>query len=88
MTEIVKKADAIRESRNGPSKPSGGSNSGAKERAKVVKKPSARVMRPNCELGKGDASLDQSQVCWVFFLTTIMFFGILLISHSTAANQS
>ncbi|GFS12366.1 phosphatidylinositol 3-kinase vps34 [Elysia marginata] len=60
MTEVVQKADAIRESRNGPSKPNGVSSTSAKQRAKVVKKPATHVVKPSCELvGKGDAASDQ-----------------------------
>ncbi|RUS90601.1 hypothetical protein EGW08_001598 [Elysia chlorotica] len=61
MTEIVKKADVIRESRNGPAKQNGSSNPSAKERAKVVKKPAAQVVTPNSELAKGDVSSKKPQ---------------------------
>ncbi|GFO03477.1 hypothetical protein PoB_002998200 [Plakobranchus ocellatus] len=63
MTDLLKKADKIRESRHGPSKPSvvpKAEKSVAKERAKVVKKPAARVVTPN-DLGKGDGVSAASQ---------------------------
>ena len=72
MTEVVKKAEAIRESRNGPSQPNGlpkSETQAAKDRAKVVKKPAARVVKPCEELGKGDAGSSEKPVASIFLIT-------------------